>query len=134
VSSSGEHNVSGASSCSSRRERRLKKVLLIGLLQLLLLCTPQATLPSTLRGTWRGCGQQLAAAREDGRSSAQLHVLRLTRYSNCWRTNVREGVDEVVVAAGAGVGTLGEVFQGLPQDLCQGYTLDLELGSRGLEV
>jgi hypothetical protein len=90
-----------------------------------------------MAGLWAAC-QQLAAARGDGRSSAQLHVLRLISLQQlleegCEGGGERGWWDGVVVAAGAGVGTLGGTFQGLPLDLCQGYTLDLkqEGGPRG---
>ena len=85
-----------------------------------------------MAGLWAAC-QQLAAARGGGRSSAVLHVERVDSLQELlkqrWEGASGKGWDGVVVAAGAGVGTLGGKFGELPLDLCQGCTLDLMPGN-----
>jgi hypothetical protein len=98
-----------------------------------------------MQALWLAC-QQAAAARGDG-SSALLKIQQLHSLADVCsfqpspqvpggqippaqqqqqeQLQHAGGVDAVIVAAGAAVGTLAEIGEQLPLKLCQGYTLDM---------
>jgi hypothetical protein len=89
-----------------------------------------------MQALWAAC-QDAAAARGDG-SSARLHIQKLSSLAELQKqlegrsgssggtsNGFGQRLDDIVVAAGAAVGSLAEFDGQLPLSLCQGYTLDM---------
>ncbi len=75
-----------------------------------------------MQALWLACQQ--AAAQCQPASTAELHIQHVESVAALQQQH--GPFDAVVVAAGAAVGSINEVGEQLPLDLCQGYTLDLE--------